>query len=245
MRFRTSLFISIAGFLAIVGSLWGVVSEMSAVLKEAAAVRGLTGAGFVVGRTCLGRYELCDPQPIGKLLSGMLLSCGCCGCCASDGLEVASLGTFGPANAPSASAPPRTKLLRWLGDIRVLKGLYLDGIAINDSDVEQVCRIGTLKEIGLRGTAITDNAGTFLGRLHDLTTLDLSHTNFGDRGVVFLANAPNLRTLNLEATLVTDAGIIALKSSPHLSHLYVKSTRVSAAVADEVSHCTGVRILIR
>lgn len=82
-------------------------------------------------------------------------------------------------------------------------GLSLRGIAVADSDLQELLRLGRLQAIDLQCTLVTDAGLGELARHTHLKGINLSETIVTSTGLKLLANLNELESLDLGLTQVT------------------------------------------
>jgi serine/threonine protein kinase len=111
---------------------------------------------------------------------------------------------------------------QYLGQMKDLEKLLLDGTNITDEGIKSLKNLHSLSELSLNNTRITDKSTPTLTSFRMLKKLNLKHTQVTDEGLKILADAPELQTLDLSETAITDKGLIYLSKLKTLKSLFVK-----------------------
>ena len=139
-----------------------------------------------------------------------------------------------------------------------LRRIRLDATALNNEQLRQIAKCGSLCTLSLVNTQVTDDGIPAIENLRKLETLNLDFNAVGDRGfqvvaglpalvelslgytrvsdngLVYLERAKKLRRLNLEGTAVTDRGVARLECLTELEDLNLADTAVTESAAERL-----------
>jgi Leucine rich repeat len=100
--------------------------------------------------------------------------------------------------------------LAYIGELKALKELHLDGAAVTDAGLAHLRGLTSLEKLSLGDTSITDAGLANLRGLKALKELYLYRTKLTDAGLAYLKGLDRLQVLILESTPITDAGLANL-----------------------------------
>jgi hypothetical protein len=109
---------------------------------------------------------------------------------------------------PTRNPPPRIERDE---EGRVVS-LMLDGMQLEDGDVDMVRSFRHLKRLSVSYTTISDEELAILADLPRLEGLRLNYTAIGDNGVASLAKFPKLRSVCMFKVQASPAAVRALKA---------------------------------
>jgi hypothetical protein len=108
---------------------------------------------------------------------------------------------------------------------------YPFDIAVNDSDLVQICALSNLAKLSVRGSLVTDAGVKHLTVLKKLKAINLHATKITDRSLFLLAKMGTLEEIDIANNdTVTDEGIRALGALSNLRNLDCNSRNISPAM---------------
>jgi serine/threonine protein kinase/Leucine-rich repeat (LRR) protein len=111
----------------------------------------------------------------------------------------------------------RTKIsensLEIIKDIKSLRRLVLDGVAIQGRGLRHLQGMPELTELSLRCPALTDLLLSYLVEIPKLEKLSLAGSGVGDEGLTALHAMSQLRELDLSGSKATEAGVAELRKA--------------------------------
>jgi hypothetical protein len=147
-------------------------------------------------------------------------------------MAIVELGSSHPIEFEglSSSNPQNTDAgLKHIGQLRAVRGLYMENRNFENAELEYLCRLASLKHVDLKHTPITDVGLEHIGRLTTLQSLDLCNTKITDAGLEHIAKLTGLQTLFMNNTQISDAGLEHIAKLTGLQTLFMDHTQISDA----------------
>ncbi len=143
--------------------------------------------------------------------------------------------------------PPGATLddLRWIGEVKQLRGLSLNGANLSGADLQLLQKLTDLQWLNLKGAELPPAIVSPLPHLPRLQVLIMDDVRPFERYCDIVGQFPSLRVLNIARTYITDDGLRKLvRANPHIQLLDISGPkRITVASIPELAKLTELKVL--
>jgi len=105
--------------------------------------------------------------------------------------------------------------------------INLNGVKLQDEDLQNIRYLSNITGLYLKETSITDKGVVYLKNLKSLKILDLSHNKITDKGIKVLSQLKKLEVLALKGTGISDESLQTISKLKNLRTLIINDTKVT------------------